>query len=261
MKHFKILLVLILFIASCKKENTYAKLSFSSEDRKWFTYQIGQSIKFKNSLRILFGLLLTGILFACKKTISSNISTTVKGFVIDTVKNKRLPNATVIINGCDQANFRTYCIDSLTSTKTNANGEFEITFQSNGTSIGFEATVSTDENYDYSTFQTLEPGKTNTISLKAREKNYLKANINVTNNPLEPLVVLSIGTKHVIYSRNVDTLLWFRVLPGAQNLIIFSAWDRSAGGYRQLIDTLQINMQDTTYYRKVLPDVQSFPLR
>jgi cytochrome c-type biogenesis protein CcmH/NrfF len=50
MKHFIILLVLILFIASCKKENTSPKLSFSAEERKWFTYQIGQSIKFKNSL-------------------------------------------------------------------------------------------------------------------------------------------------------------------------------------------------------------------
>lgn len=215
----------------------------------------------QKSYVILFSFLLTGLFFACKKPISSSIRTTVKGFVIDTVKNKRLPKATVIINGCHQANFRTYCIDSLTSTKTNANGEFEITFQSDGTSIGFEATVSTDENYDYSTFQTLEPGKTNTISLKAREKNYLKANINVTNNPLDPLVILSIGTKHIIYSRSVDTLLWFRTLPSAQNLMIFTAWDRSAGGYRQLIDTLQITMQDTTYYRKVLPNVQTFPLR
>jgi hypothetical protein len=186
--------------------------------------------------------------------------TTVKGFVIDTVKNKRLPNATVIINGCHEANFRTYCIDSLTSTKTDVNGEFEITFRADGHSTGFEATVLTDENYDYSTSQTLEPGKTNNISLKTREKNYLKANIKVTNNIFDTLVALSIGTKHIIYGRNPDTLLYFRVLPNTQNLLIFSAWDKNVGRYRRLIDTLQITMQDTTIYNKILPDVQNFPL-
>src|SRR5687768_12025995 len=162
---------------------------------------------------ILFTFYLTLIIFSCKKSISSSVMTAVKGSVIDTVKNKRLSNARVIINGCHEANFRTYCIDSLTSTKTNANGEFELTFRSDGKSIGFEASIETDDNYDYSTYQRLEPGKTNTIQLKAREKNYLKANINVTDNPLDPLVILSIGTKHVIYLRSVDTLLLFRVLP------------------------------------------------
>ncbi len=211
--------------------------------------------------RLLFGILLTGFLVACKKPISSSTRTTVKGFVIDTVKNKKLPNATVIINGCHQANFRTYCIDSLTSTKTDANGEFEITFQSDGSSIGFEVTVETDDNYDFSIAQSLEPGKTNNVQLKAREKNYLKANIKVTNNLIDPLVILSIGTKHVIYSSGTDTLLYFRVLPMAQNLIIFSSWDKNAGGYRQLIDTIQISLQDTTLYRKILPNVQSFPLQ
>ncbi|MEO6456295.1 MAG: hypothetical protein ABIN97_19620 [Ginsengibacter sp.] len=42
---------------------------------------------------------LTGLILAGKKPVSSMVITTVKGFAMDTVKNKRLPNATVIING------------------------------------------------------------------------------------------------------------------------------------------------------------------
>ena len=39
----------MLFFASCKKDTINPKLSFSAEERKWFIYQNGQSIKFKNS--------------------------------------------------------------------------------------------------------------------------------------------------------------------------------------------------------------------
>ncbi|MDO9375188.1 MAG: hypothetical protein Q7T76_12265 [Ferruginibacter sp.] len=49
MKSLKLIPVLILLLASCKKEKTNPKLSFSDEERKWFIYQNGQSIKFKNS--------------------------------------------------------------------------------------------------------------------------------------------------------------------------------------------------------------------
>ena len=210
---------------------------------------------------ILSTFLVTVLFIACKKPIASNVRTIVKGYVVDVVKNKKLTNATVIINSCHEANFRTFCNDSLTSTKTNLNGEFEVSFQGDGKSIGFEASVKTDENYDYSTDLTLTAGKVNNIELHAREKSFLRANIHITNNPINPLAILSIGTKHVIYNRSIDTLLYFRVLPMSPNLIIYSAWDTSVGRYRQLIDTLQITMQDTTLYRKILPNVQSFPIR
>lgn len=214
----------------------------------------------KSTVFILSGFYFMFLVVGCKKPIPPHVITTVKGVVIDTVKNKRLSNATVIINGCHQANFRTYCIDSLASTKTDANGAFQITFKADGRAIGFEATVRVDENFDYPISQPLEAGKTNNISLKAREKNYLKAHIKVTNNVFDTLVALSIGTKHLIYGRSPDTTLYFRVLPNAQNFMIFSAWDKGMGGYRRLIDTLQITLQDTTIYNRILPDVQDFTL-
>ena len=48
MKCLQLIPVLILLLASCKKEETNPKLSFSAEERKWFIYQNGQTIKFKN---------------------------------------------------------------------------------------------------------------------------------------------------------------------------------------------------------------------
>ncbi len=38
-----------MLLASCKKEKTNPRLSFTAEERKWFIYQNGQSIKFKNT--------------------------------------------------------------------------------------------------------------------------------------------------------------------------------------------------------------------
>ena len=49
MKYLKLIPILMLFFASCKKDTINPKLSFSAEERKWFIYQNGQSIKFKNS--------------------------------------------------------------------------------------------------------------------------------------------------------------------------------------------------------------------
>ena len=49
MKYLKLIPILLLFFNSCKKDSPNPKLSFSAAERKWFIYQNGQSIKFKNS--------------------------------------------------------------------------------------------------------------------------------------------------------------------------------------------------------------------
>ena len=49
MKYLKLLPILIFLFGSCKKEAANPTLSFSANERKWFIYQNGQSIEFKNS--------------------------------------------------------------------------------------------------------------------------------------------------------------------------------------------------------------------
>ena len=50
MKYFKLIVFCLIILSACKKENKLPTLSFSSEERNWFIYQTGQSIKFKNAL-------------------------------------------------------------------------------------------------------------------------------------------------------------------------------------------------------------------
>ena len=50
MKCLIIASIVTLILISCKKETENPRLSFSVEERKWFIYQNGQMIKFKNSI-------------------------------------------------------------------------------------------------------------------------------------------------------------------------------------------------------------------
>lgn len=49
MKYLKLIPLFLILFASCKKETTSPRLSFSAEERKWFIYQNGQRITFKNA--------------------------------------------------------------------------------------------------------------------------------------------------------------------------------------------------------------------
>ena len=209
-------------------------------------------------ITIISILLITAL--SCRKAIPKNVVTTVNGYVIDTIKNKRLPNATVAIYGCKQTTFNISCAYEIATTKTDSNGDFSITFNSDGKSIEFEAKINYDENYDYSSKITLTAGRINTVKITAREYNYLKTHLIITNNPFDTLVNLSANVRHIFYGRTLDTTIMNRVLPNATNLIIYSAWDRNVGRYRRLIDTLQIGIQDTINYSRVLPNVNTFPL-
>lgn len=199
--------------------------------------------------------------FTCRKEpIPTNVTTTVNGFVIDSTKNKKLPNATVAILGCKQTFYGISCADIITTTKTNANGEFNMTFNSDGKSIGFSVELMYDENYDYSSIVPIVAGTTNNIKITAREYNFLKTHLIISNNPFDTLVCLSSNVRHFLYGHYVDTNVMNRVLPNSTNYIIYSAWDYTLGRYRQLIDTLQIGSQDTTIYNRTLPDVNTFKL-
>ncbi len=197
---------------------------------------------------------------SCKKAIKENVLTTVAGYVIDSVKNKKLPNATVTIYGCRRTTFSISCATVVATAKTDLNGNFILSFNGDGLSIGYEARINYDENYDRSSTVTLTPGTRNNIIIAAREFNYLKTHLTITNNPFNDLVVLSANTRHVLYGQTLDTIIMNRVLPNAVNNIMYSAWDTNLGGYRTLVDTLQIGMQDTTNYSRVLPNVNTFPL-
>ena len=197
--------------------------------------------------------------YSCKKEIPANVVTTVKGFVFDTVKNKRLSNAKVSIYGCRQTTFKISCATLITSTRTNSNGDFNITFNGDGKSLSFQAEVDYDENFDFSSTVKLQAGNTNDIRLTAREFNYLKTRLIISNNPFDTLVSLSRNTRHIFYGQTLDTTIMNRILPNSLNSIIYTAWDKNVGKYRRLIDTFTVGIQDTINYTRTLPNVNTFP--
>jgi hypothetical protein len=89
----------------------------------------------------------------------------------------------------------------------------------------------------------------------------LKANIKVLNNPFGRIVISTGNTNHFLNGNSIDTLLYFRILPNLTNQIIYTVFDANFGKYRQIIDTIQIGLSDTTIYSKIIPDTQNFPLK
>lgn len=138
--------------------------------------------------------------------------------------------------------------------------EFSVTFNSDGKSIAFQAELQYDENYDYSSRVSLNAGTVNNIKITAKEYNYLKTHLIISNNPFDTLVCLSGNVRHIFYGHYLDTNIMNRVMPNSTNYVIYTAWDYNVGMYRRRIDTLQIGSQDTTIYDRTLPNVNTFEL-
>ncbi len=209
-----------------------------------------------------FIFVLVVVMTACREPIPTDIGTTVRGTVIDSVKNKPLENAKVVLYGCNQTFTGVYCTTPLDSTRTNQKGEFEIAFATEGQSIDYEVEVVHDENYVNSTRQRVQAGQTNRVELKARELNLLRATIKVVSNPADSLIIGTFyGKPSVLYGSSIDTVLYLKVLPTAANYVIYTLWDTRTGRDRGTIDTVQTTLADTTLYEKVIQNIFDLPIR
>lgn len=200
------------------------------------------------------------ILLSCEK----KNYTIVTGVVIDSVKNIPAVNQKVIVVSCYYGNFLPVCGNLVTETRTNANGEFTLRFESKKNPIGYEARAGFDDNkyyYSSSNSETVLLDQENNFTFYARELGYLKAFIKTDNNPFKHMVISSGNSNHTLLGSSFDTSLIFKILPNANNKIIFSVWDTTIGKYRTLIDTLQIGLRDTTFYNRHITDSRNFPVR
>ena len=197
---------------------------------------------------------------ACKKEAAN---TSVSGTVVDTVLNKVAANQKVIVVSCYQGNFRPICGNLIASTITNSRGEFEISFAAPKNPFGYEIRAGFDSTYYYSSSPSEEviPLQNNNYTLYARKISFLKALIKVNSNPFNQMVISCGNTNHALTGATIDTTLYFKILPKAENKVIFTVWDPAVGKYRGLIDTLQIGLLDTTIYSKQIPDTRILPIR
>lgn len=200
------------------------------------------------------------ILNACKK---ETANTTVSGIVKDTVLNKVAANQKVIVVSCYAGNFRPICGNLIASTITNSRGEFKISFAAPKNPFGYEIRAGFDSTYYYSSSQSEEviPLQNNNYTLHARGISYLKLNIKVLNNPLNPLLISCGNSFFTLTGSSIDTIIYCKILPKSATQIVYNVFDLTVNKNRQVIDTLNIGLQDTTAYSKQILDTRNMPIR
>lgn len=197
---------------------------------------------------------------ACKKEIAN---TSVSGIVIDTVLNKVAANQKVIVVACYAGNFRPICGNLVASTITNSRGEFKINFAASKNPFGYEIRAGFDSTYYYSSSpsEAVIPLQNNNYSLYARGISYLKLNLKVFNNPLNPLLISCGNSFFTLTGSNIDTSIYCKILPKSTTQIVYNVFDLTINKNRQAIDTLNIGLQDTTEYTKQILDTRNMPIR
>lgn len=212
-------------------------------------------------------LFLVFILFlSCVKDVKRGTKVNVSGYVIDTVKNKRLPAANVYLVGCKHnfSNGSIYCSQRLDSATTDLNGNFTINYYAEGKSVDYVLEVAKDNKYSYEGYEQtpFSLGATN-IKLKAQELNFLRLALKVNTNPYDTLFLYpSHGFGARIISRTIDTSIVLKVLTNNRNILTYQiiAIGRDSGAvYRRLRDTFNIGLVDTTFAAKTILNTYQMP--
>jgi hypothetical protein len=211
-----------------------------------------------NIKALYLSLFLFAILLGQCKKVEPGITTTVRGYVIDSVKNKRLANAGIIIYGCNI----TYtpgaraCRDSVAGGRTNAKGDFNFSFVSDGNYMSYAIEGERDVNYWFNKEKRLTVGITNDLVLGATENSYLKMHLVVLNNPFNSMIVFGGSSgRHRIQGISKDTIIYFRASSWAN--ISYTVVD-AAGKTRSLREDVRLENTDTTSYQKIIQNTQDF---
>jgi hypothetical protein len=213
-------------------------------------------------------LFLVCILFlSCVKDVKRGTKVNVSGYVIDTVKNKRLSAAKVYLVGCKHnfSNGSINCTQRLDSAMTDINGDFTINYSAEGNSVEYVLEVAKDNKYSYEGYEQFpfSAGAAN-IKLKSQELNFLRLALKVNTNPYDTLFLYpSHGFGARIISRTIDTSIILKVLPNNRNILTYQiiAIGRDSGAvYRRLRDTFNIGLVDTTFAAKTILNTYQMPL-
>ena len=213
-------------------------------------------IKHSIMKRIFLQLCIAGLLFSCAKDVKKGTKISVSGFLVDTVKNKNLSFAKIYLVGCKN-NFSgsTFCYDYLDSALTDINGNFSISYRTEGKSIDYVLEVKNDNNFGDNLFQQFHfTNNSSNIRLKCQELNFLKLNLKVDFNHYDTFYIYpSHGFSKRLIGLNFDTTVLLKVLPNNKNIIMYqimSIGNDSGAIYRRLRDTLNVGLSDTTVTSK-----------
>ncbi|WP_461790810.1 carboxypeptidase-like regulatory domain-containing protein [Pedobacter sp.] len=216
--------------------------------------------------RILFLLffIITAAVIGCKK-VKPGVETSIRGYVIDSVKNKRLANATVLVLGCsiNPYNGSRQCYNEVHRTKTDANGSFKTAFVSDGKYVGYSVAIEDDENYvnrsgEAYTYK-LNPGVENNLIVNVIEMNLMKFNLKVLKTDAERLAVY-VNYKNIdLPAKPLDTTLEVKILPDAVNNVFFIAYypNDVRKGFREYP---RFGKESVVFYEKIIEDTKELPL-
>src|SRR5579864_2808412 len=158
------------------------------------------------------------LLTACRKDIPKGQLIQANGFVIDSVKNKKLSDVTIYLYGAHATFYGTYYDEGpFDSTISDNNGHFSIKYNAEGTSVDYALAIGNvvyggftgQTNYVVDVLHPLYPfnysHQLNNVNLSARELNYARVNLKVQANPYDTLY-LDVSTRYgELFLRNIFT--------------------------------------------------------
>ena len=223
------------------------------------------------------------LLTACRKDVPKGQLIQANGFVIDSVKNKKLSHVTVYLYGAHATFYGIYYDEGpFDSTISDNNGYFSIKYNAEGTSVDYALAIGNvvyggytgQTNYVVDVLHPLYPfnyvHQINNVNLSARELNYARINLKVQANPYDTLY-FDVSTRYgELYLRNIftgasiDTSFLTRYLPDATNIFtyqILSSQLLDSGWFiRRMPDTLPPNMIDTIIISKAFNTTYDIPI-
>ena len=225
---------------------------------------------------IIIILLIIFICISCRKEVQQGQIIKANGFVIDSIKNKKLPNVKMYLFGGKQTFYGVYyTIGPLDSTVSDNNGNFSIKYAAEGKSIDYALMIGKlgyggysyqgNINYVVDVTHSVYPFnytyELKDVAIKARELNYTKIALRVLYNPYDTFYIRifppygQFYLSYLIKGQNIDTVIYTRTLPNFQNNISYCAEKNrpdSGSVSRKITDTLNTNLQDTLSVTKTI---------
>lgn len=222
-------------------------------------------------------------LLSCHKDVPAGTLIQANGFVIDSVKNKRLSNATIYLYGATQNFYGIYYdIGPLDSTVSDNDGNFSLRYTATGNSIDYALAVgsviyggySSQKNYvvdvAHDKYLFNFSHQLHNVIVRARELNYLRLNLKVVSNPYDTMVVFFSTNSgefsssiYKLTGNSLDTSILTRCLPDAANDIFYEIepWMAPDTLFRREIDTITANLADTITINKTFNSTHDLPVQ
>lgn len=198
----------------------------------------------------------------CEDLIPAGLETSVRGRVYDSVRQEIVSGAKVIVWRC-RVSFHpgTVCSNVVDSVRTDKQGRFNVDFITQGNASQYKVAVFEDESFINASWEEVEAGRPNFISLYARELKHIRVEVQIGNNPVNQIYLRTASSNLArIYQRTRDTVIYGRVLPMAENELYFTTYDTSINQARRSVDVVNVDLRDTTHFLKKISDPKEWEI-